>query len=189
MEPQPYVPLPGFTVQQSVYVRAYIWSSVNLSMDWRPSLNAAFNEYFGLPLPPLQWPEQATQATQQSTPPAPQEAKKEEVKQQAIAEITAEKQVQKPLYQATVEDVEDDAETAPETTKHGNSMLDNKSTLSTKARLCTAPTSGDPAACPSTLLASSFGSFFGFASFLVSFSASQFGYIECKEGMEASGEG
>ena len=118
-----------------------------------------------IPLLPLQWP-------QQSTPPAPQEAKKEEAKQL--------------LYQATVED---DTETTAESTMHGNSMAVSKSMLSTKACLCTTPASRDPAACPSNLLASSFGSFFD--SFLASFSASRFGfgYIEYKEGMEATGEG
>ena len=50
--------------------------------------------------------------------------------------------LQKPLYQATVED----------DTEDGNSMLANKSTLSTEARLCTTPAFRDPAACLSIAL-------------------------------------
>ena len=154
-------------------------------MDWRPSLQTAFNEYFGLPplqpLPPLQWP-------QQSTPPTPQEAPKEQAISEEETETTVEKQeqepLQKPLYQATVED---DTETTAESTMHGNSILGNSSTVSTKPRLCTAPACRDPATYPSNSLTSSFGSFFG--SFLTSFSASEFGYIRCTEGIEATGEG
>ena len=110
---------------------------------------------------------------EQSTPPAPQ-AQKEEEKQPRPQPRP------QPLHQATVED----------DTEHGNSMLDNKSTLSMNARLCTTPACRDPATCPSNFLASSltssFGSFFG--SFLTSFSAFRFGYIECTEDIEASGQ-
>ena len=155
---QPYVPLPGFTVQQTASLQAMIAASIEESMK---EFNAALDKHFG----PLQ-----------STSPAP----KEEIKQllqQAIAEenaeITVEKQVQKPLYQATVEDdTEDD-----------NSMLDNKSTLSTKARLCTAPASRDPAACLSKAL------LFASQHALILTLAYHFGYIRCMEGMEATGEG
>ncbi|KAM0802090.1 hypothetical protein BDR22DRAFT_971553 [Usnea florida] len=97
---QPFVPMPGFTVDQTVYLQAYISTS---------------------PLPPLQWPQQCTppapqaqkeqiqplQFTQQSTPPTPHDQKEEG------------KEKQEPLYQATVEDADDDAES----TKHSNSML------------------------------------------------------------------
>ena len=120
------------------------------------------------------------QSTQHSTPPAPQEAQKEveQVKMQ-------------PLYQATVED---DTES---TTKHGSSMPDSKSILSSMPCLCAARSSGDSAACLSNaLLASFLTSFFG--DFLTSFFAlASFlawhgllpGYIECMEGMEATGQG
>ena len=174
MEPPIFVPMPGFTVQQTVYLQAYISASVNISMDWRPSLNAAFNKQFGLPplqpLPPL-----PVQSWYQPTPPAPQEAQKEveQVKKQ-------------PLHQATVED--DTESTMESTTKHGSGMAVNTSTLSTIPRLCAARSSGNSAACPSNLLASSLASFFG--DFLTSFFAlTSFGYIECMEGMEATGQG
>ena len=132
------------------------------------AVNEAFNKHFG--------PQQATQATRQCTPPTPQ-AKKEEVK----------KLRPRPLYQATVED----------DTEHGNSMLANKSILSSFLYLYTTRASRDSAAYISKLLTSSFGSFFGsfltslFGSPLASFSASRFGfgYIECIASMEASGQG
>ena len=144
---------------------------------------AAMNTRFGLQ--PLQ------QDTQHSTPPTPQEAPKKQDKQllqQAITEvnteINAEKQGPQPLHQATVEDNTED-----DNTMHGNSVPVITSTLSTKPRLCSTPACRDPAACPTNLLAFSFGSFFGSTSFLTSFLASQLGYIRYMEGMEASGEG
>ena len=107
-----------------------------------------------------------------STPPTPQEAQKEEANNKANTKITTEKHEQQPLYQATVED----------DTEHGNSILNSKSTLSSFPYLCTAPASRDPAVYLSkALFASSLTSLFS--------SASRFGYIECMEGMEATGEG
>ena len=97
------------------------------------------------------------------------------------AEITAEKQEQEPLYQATVED--DTETTAKSTTKHGNSMLATKSTLSTISRLCTTSFSGDSAAC----LSSAFLIATQHAMSLIL--TSQIGYIRCMEGMEATGQG
>ena len=103
--------------------------------------------------------------------------------QQAIvkedAENTAEKQEQQPLYQATVEDITES--TTESTTKHGSSMADSKSTLSTIPRLCTARSSGDSAACLSNAL-------------LLACQHTMFlntlpGYIEHSEGIEATGQG
>ena len=106
-------------------------------------------------------PLQATQITQQSTPPAPQEALKEQAKEL--------------LYQATVED----------DTEDGNSMLANKSTLSSFSYLCTAPASRDPTACFSKALLSAHQQ----ASFLTTFLGPLLGYIRYLASMEASGEG
>ena len=127
---------------------------------------------------------QANQATQQSTPPAPQEANDEE-----NADITAEEQEQEPRqqlpYQATVENAEDDAESTEEKqTKHqyGSSKLssdkpDSKTALSTIPRLC------DPA----TRL---IGALLAYQhAMLLAWHDSQFGYIRCMEGMEATGQG
>ena len=69
------------------------------------------------------------------------------------------------------------------TTKHGNSMLTTKSTLSTIPRLCTTPTSRDSAARLTNALLSAYQH----AMSLIL--ASQLGYIRCIEGMEATGEG
>ena len=130
------------------------------------------------PLPPLPpiiplWSFlQQQHSTQRSNPPAPQEAQKEveQVKKQ-------------PLYKATVED--NTESTTESTTKQGSSIAVNKSTLSTIPRLHAARSSRNSAACPSNLVASFFGDF------LTSFfgSASLLGYIECIEGIEATGQG
>ena len=117
-------------------------------------------------------------STQHSIPPAPQEAQKEETNDEENAEITAEKQAPRPLYQATVED---DIES---TTKQGNSMPDNKSTLSSIPRLCTTPSSGDSAARLSTapLLACQHAIFLAWHGLLP-------GCIEYSKGIEATGQG
>ena len=66
------------------------------------------------------------------TPSAPQETQKEEDEQL--------------LYQATVKDIVESI------TKHGSSMSDSQSILSTISRLCIARSSGDSAACLSKAL-------------------------------------
>ena len=138
-------------------------------MDWRPSLNAAFNKYFGLPLlqplPPLQLP----QLWYQPTPPTPQEAQKE---------VEQEKDKQ-PLYQATVEDDTEITGEKKTEQQHGSSMPDSKSTLSSMPRLRATSASRDPAACLSAFFGFLPTSFFALASLL--------GYIRCMEGMEAIG--
>ena len=147
------------------------------------------NELFKQQLADLHATFQATLqqlATQQSTPPtppAPQETRKEEdeqLLQQAIVkedvENTAEKQEQQPLYQATFTE-----STTGSTTKHGSSMPDSKSTLSTIPRLCTARSSGDSAACLSNALL--------LACQHTMFLTTLPGYIEHSEGIEATGQG
>ena len=128
---------------------------------------------------------QTTQhSTQQSTLPAPHEAPKEEANSEENAEITAEKQA--PVYQATVED---DMEC---TTKHGNSMLTTKSTLSTIPRLCTIPASRDPAACLSNAFFThqhALNPAYQHALILGLMLNTRFGYIEHSESMEATGQG
>ena len=128
------------------------------------AVNAAFDKHFG----PLQ-------ATQQSSPPAPP-AKKEEDKKPRP-------QLQ---YQATMGDVpESTAEKKSEpqhgSSKPGSDKPDIKRAVSTIPRLCTIPAGRAPV----HSLGSSFGFFFGFASFLTF----QLGYIRVSEGMEASGQG
>ena len=156
------VMIPGFSPEQSASLQAMITAAVN----------EAFDKHFG----PLQ----------HSTPPAPREAQKE-----------VEQAKRQPLHQATVED---DTES---TTKHGSTMPDSKNTLSSMPCLCATRSSGDSAACLSitlfkhaSCLASFLTSFFG--DFLNSFVAlASFlawhgllpGYIECTEGMEATGQG
>ena len=123
---------------------------------------------------------------QHSTPPAPHEAPKEEANSEENTEITAEKQEQEPLYQATVED---DMEC---TTKHGNSMLTTKSTLSTIPRLCTIPASRDPAACLSNAFFThqhALNPAYQHALILGLMLNTRFGYIEHSESMEATGQG
>ena len=126
---------------------------------------------------------QTTQlATQQSTPPAPQEAKKEEA--------NVEETRPQLLYQATVEDAEDDAEKDAEKETHhqyGSSKLSSnkpgsKTTVSTIPRPpCTTRASKDSAACLTIALLLAYRH--------TTFLASQFSYIECKEDMEATGQG
>ena len=78
-------------------------------------------------------------------------------------------------YQATVEDF------LESTTKDGNSIPANRSTLSTDSRLCTVPASRNSAAWPSIdVLASILTSFFAWHGLLP-------GYIEQSEGMETIG--
>ena len=127
--------------------------------------------------------QQSTQEATDSTPPAPQEAKKEEDK--------------KPLYQATVEDVTESTAEKETEQQYGSSKLssdkpDSKTTLSTIPRLCTARSFGDPAVCLSN-------AFFAYlnaphlayqhALILGLMLTTPLGYIECTEGMEATGQG
>ena len=88
-----------------------------------------------------------------------------------------------------MEDVEDDAETTAETMNQSNSILTGSKSYDSKQVFRKwAPYTGFLATLLSTFLSTSLTFFFGSASFFASH-GSQFGYIEWKEGMEATGEG
>ena len=101
-----------------------------------------------------------------STPPAPQESQKEENEQL--------------LQQATVEDITESI------TKHGSSMPDSQSTLSTIPRLHTARSSGDSAACLSKALLLVCQHIMFLNTLLGN---TLLGYIEHSKGIEAIGQG
>ena len=101
-----------------------------------------------------------------STPSTPQEAQKEEDEQL--------------LQQATVEDITES------TTKHGSSISDSQSTLSTIPRLHSARSSGDSAACLSKALLLVCQHIMFLNTLLGN---TLLGYIEHSKGIEATGQG
>ena len=101
-----------------------------------------------------------------STPPTPQEAQKEEDEQL--------------LQQATVESITES------TTKHGSSMPDSNSILSTIPRLYTARSSGDSAAYLSNAILLTCQHIM-FLNTLLGYTLP--GYIEHSEGLKATGQG
>ena len=128
-------------------------------------IHSVMQQYFAPQYQPSSTPPSSTPSL--STPSTQQIAQKEEDEQL--------------LQQITVEDITKSI--TENTTKHGSSISDSKSTLSTIPRLCTARSSGDSAACLDIFACQHIM----FLNTLLGYTS--LGYIEHSKGIEATGQG